>query len=383
MTPDKCPRHFPFRALPARFKRILFSSLVLPVGIYLAVQKVPASAAVQARACETAAASPGLSVLAKRRTGRAGGLQETITRGDFERLLTTVFTTGERLAEFIEIDDVTKPASSPAHSDGDFPPAFRPGRQRRRPRRGTGGPPPSCRPRRRANRSTASHRHRSRPHRRRVGEDRGALAARRRGAAGPRGRHDAQGRQAAQAAARSARRRVSLVRESRTRHPAAARNRCWLSPRKQPMRRTSRRAAETRRALVLPHRGNPRPCRTRQRNPQARSRPLPAFQRRGLGRSRRAHAGRPQPPPPPAQRRLHRRGSGARRPALRPVGKLLQPHPRGGGFRRRHRGGCLRGDQRPAALHLSARIRQRPPGGTTTPTCGRATCSPTGSTTAR
>ena len=139
--------------------------------------------------------------------------------------------------------------------------------------------------------------------------------------------------------------------------------------------------AKTRRAPVLPHRGNPRPRRARQHHPQARPRPLPPLQRRSLGRSEQPHPHRPHPPPSPAQRRLHRRGSPARRPTLRPAPETPPAHPPGRSPRRCHRRRHLCRNQRPATLS-STRRNPKPSARSATPTSGPATCSPTASTTA-
>lgn len=91
------------RALPL----LILLALLLPVGIYLAVKKVPPPAAPPASPpAEIDTAALPLSPLGEMPDWSVlGKFQETITRGDFERLLTTVFTTGGGWREFIEIDD--------------------------------------------------------------------------------------------------------------------------------------------------------------------------------------------------------------------------------------------------------------------------------------
>ena len=76
-------------------------SLLLPVGIYLAMKKVPPPKPVEKKIMP-----PGLSVLGEMPDwSRLEAFHETITRTDFERLLTTIFTTSEAWRGFIQIDD--------------------------------------------------------------------------------------------------------------------------------------------------------------------------------------------------------------------------------------------------------------------------------------
>lgn len=87
------------------FKRtlplLISLALLLPVGIYLAVKKVP-----PAKPVETPIISPALSVLGETPDwSRLEDFQETITRSDFERLLTEVFTVGGAWRRYIEIDE--------------------------------------------------------------------------------------------------------------------------------------------------------------------------------------------------------------------------------------------------------------------------------------
>jgi N-acetylmuramoyl-L-alanine amidase len=89
------------RALPL----LILFALLLPVGIYFAGKKAPPPAVAPAPV-ETAAASPTLSVLADTPDWSALEVfQETITRDDFERLLTTVFASGSAWRRFIDIDE--------------------------------------------------------------------------------------------------------------------------------------------------------------------------------------------------------------------------------------------------------------------------------------
>jgi N-acetylmuramoyl-L-alanine amidase len=75
-------------------------ALLLPVGIYLAVKKVPPPPVGKV------IIPPALSVLGEMPDwSRLGAFHETITRADFERLLTTIFTTSEAWRGFIQIDD--------------------------------------------------------------------------------------------------------------------------------------------------------------------------------------------------------------------------------------------------------------------------------------
>lgn len=76
-------------------------SLLLPVGIYLAMKKVPPPPPV-----EQVTIPPALSVLGEMPDwSRFEAFHETITRSDFERLLATIFTTSEAWRGFIQIDD--------------------------------------------------------------------------------------------------------------------------------------------------------------------------------------------------------------------------------------------------------------------------------------
>ena len=89
------------RALPL----LVLFALLLPVGIYLAVKKVPPAAPFEPVPAEPAS-PPALSALGEMPDWSAlETFQETITREDFERLLTTVFAGGGAWREFIEIDD--------------------------------------------------------------------------------------------------------------------------------------------------------------------------------------------------------------------------------------------------------------------------------------
>ncbi len=85
------------RALPL----LVVLTLLTPVGIYLATRQVP-----PLKPAEIPPPSPTLSVLGEKPDWSAlERFQDTITRTDFERLLTTVFTTGEAWREFIVISD--------------------------------------------------------------------------------------------------------------------------------------------------------------------------------------------------------------------------------------------------------------------------------------
>jgi len=85
------------RALPL----LVALALLLPVGIYLAMKKVP-----PAQPAKTQIIPPALSVLGENPDwSKLEAFQETITRADFERLLTSIFTTGGTWQQFIEIDD--------------------------------------------------------------------------------------------------------------------------------------------------------------------------------------------------------------------------------------------------------------------------------------
>jgi len=84
------------RALPL----LIALSLLLPVGIYFAVRQV------QTPKTAKSSVSPALLVLGKPPDWTTlEKFQNTITREDFERLLTTVFTVGEAWKELIEIDE--------------------------------------------------------------------------------------------------------------------------------------------------------------------------------------------------------------------------------------------------------------------------------------
>ncbi len=85
------------RALPL----LVALALLLPVGIYQAMKKVP-----PAQPAKTQIIPPALSVLGENPDwSKLEAFQETITRADFERLLTSIFTTGGTWQQFIEIDD--------------------------------------------------------------------------------------------------------------------------------------------------------------------------------------------------------------------------------------------------------------------------------------
>lgn len=85
------------RALPL----LVALALLLPAVIYLTMKKVP-----PAKPAETPIISPALSVLGEKPDwSKLEVFQNTITRADFERLLTTVFTTGGTWKPFIEITD--------------------------------------------------------------------------------------------------------------------------------------------------------------------------------------------------------------------------------------------------------------------------------------
>ncbi len=87
------------RALPL----LVALSLLLPVGIYFAVKR---SADSKTPPDEAPPTSPALSLLGKPPDwSTLEVFQNTITREDFERLLTTVFTVGEKWKELIEIDE--------------------------------------------------------------------------------------------------------------------------------------------------------------------------------------------------------------------------------------------------------------------------------------
>jgi N-acetylmuramoyl-L-alanine amidase len=104
------PADNPISAMPPPFKR-LFALLILlglAAGIYLAVflqPGVPLKSTPPGHSCEEPA-SPGLSALAAPPDwSLLETYQNTITRGEFESLLTTVFTTGNAWQGFIEISD--------------------------------------------------------------------------------------------------------------------------------------------------------------------------------------------------------------------------------------------------------------------------------------
>jgi N-acetylmuramoyl-L-alanine amidase len=85
------------RALPL----LVALALLLPAVIYLAMKKVP-----PAKPAKTQIIPPALSVLGEKPDwSKLEAFQNTITRADFERLLTTVFTTGGTWKCLIEIDD--------------------------------------------------------------------------------------------------------------------------------------------------------------------------------------------------------------------------------------------------------------------------------------
>jgi N-acetylmuramoyl-L-alanine amidase len=78
-------------------------ALLLPVGIYLTMKKVP-----PAQPAKTPGIPPALSVLGEKPDwSKLAVFQNTITRADFERLLTSVFNTGETWRSFIEITDTS------------------------------------------------------------------------------------------------------------------------------------------------------------------------------------------------------------------------------------------------------------------------------------
>lgn len=80
---------------------LLALALLLPLGLYLATRKATAP-----RPGKPAAPPSALSVLGERPDwSKLEPFQHTITRADFERLLTRVFTTGGAWRNFIEIDD--------------------------------------------------------------------------------------------------------------------------------------------------------------------------------------------------------------------------------------------------------------------------------------
>jgi N-acetylmuramoyl-L-alanine amidase len=83
------------RALPL----LIALALLLPAMIYLTMEKISPP--------KPEALPPALSVLGEKPDwSKLEDFQNTITRVDFERLLTSVFTTGEMWKCFIEIDDV-------------------------------------------------------------------------------------------------------------------------------------------------------------------------------------------------------------------------------------------------------------------------------------
>ncbi len=84
------------RALPL----LVALALLLPAVIYLAMKKVPPPKPA------VPDMPPALSVLGEKPDwSKLEVFQNTITRADFERLLTTVFTTGDSWKSLIEIDD--------------------------------------------------------------------------------------------------------------------------------------------------------------------------------------------------------------------------------------------------------------------------------------
>ena len=88
--------------LKATLPFLVVLSLLAPIAIYLATRSIrpPASPTLQTQD------SPALSVLGEAPDWRKlEAYQESITREDFEMLLTTVFTTGGAWAEFIEINE--------------------------------------------------------------------------------------------------------------------------------------------------------------------------------------------------------------------------------------------------------------------------------------
>ncbi len=88
------------RALPL----LLALALLLPAMIYLAVKNVPPPA--PATPPPSPPVSPALSVLGEMPDWqRLDAFQETITRGDFEKLLTEVFTVSDAWRRYIEIDE--------------------------------------------------------------------------------------------------------------------------------------------------------------------------------------------------------------------------------------------------------------------------------------
>ena len=88
------------RALPL----LVVLTLLAPVAIYWLSPPPPAPKPVPPT--EIQAPSPALSILGEIPDWSSLEIyQETITRGDFEHLLTTIFTTGPAWREFIEIDD--------------------------------------------------------------------------------------------------------------------------------------------------------------------------------------------------------------------------------------------------------------------------------------
>ena len=145
--------------------------------------------------------------------------QNTITREEFERLLTTIFTTGDAWRSCIEIDENEariQTGNSPTDPVFHLRFAQTESTAPRHWRTATELPPttPDTTARRPENR------HRPRPHRRRVGENGRTLVRRRHRQARPGRRHDPPRRQAPQAPPRSPRcHRFPRPRQSRTRHP--------------------------------------------------------------------------------------------------------------------------------------------------------------------
>lgn len=87
------------RAIPL----LVVLALLLPAGIYFAAKRFPAPKTAPA---EAPSISPALSILGEPPDWTSlEKFQNTITREDFERLLTTVFTVGEKWKELIEIDE--------------------------------------------------------------------------------------------------------------------------------------------------------------------------------------------------------------------------------------------------------------------------------------
>jgi hypothetical protein len=85
------------RALPL----LISLALLLPAGIYLVIKKAP-----PAKPAESQIIPPALSVLGENPDwSKLEVFQYTITRADFERLLTGVFTTSDAWKSYIEIDD--------------------------------------------------------------------------------------------------------------------------------------------------------------------------------------------------------------------------------------------------------------------------------------